>query len=108
MTVLACQIENNEEKSENKSNKEDPKFEEEIKKITDKVNEILNTYLADRKYVKDKITNWRDAVLKECEKFFSKYKEQYSVLVNLTIYDKTKKISFNSSNNSFGSKKKLK
>ena len=91
MNVLAYKIEDEKTKKiENKSDI-DPKFEEEVEKIKDKLNNILNKYLADRKYVKDKITNWRDAIMKECETFFSSYNKEYSIFTNLIIYDCSEK-----------------
>lgn len=109
MNVLAYKIEDDETKQiENKSDL-DPKFEEEVEKIKDKLNNILNKFLADRKYVKDKITNWRDAIMKECETFFSSYSKEYTIFTNLIIYDKSEKKShFSNTKNAFGAKKRFK
>ena len=108
MNVLAYKIEDDKTKQiENKSNL-DPKFEEEVKKIEDKLNNILNKYLADRKYVKDKITNWRDAIMKECEIFFSSYDKEYTIFTNLIIYDcSEKKLQFSNTKNAIGIKKQI-
>ena len=74
---------------ENKSETE-KEFEEEIEKIKNKLSDILNKYLGDRKYVEDKINKWRDAIMKECEEYFSIFKNQYAIFMNLMIYNNFK------------------
>ena len=50
--------------------------------MKDKLNSILDKYLGDRKYVKDKIDNWRDAIMKESEFMFMQYKDKYKFFCN--------------------------
>ena len=45
----------------------------EINLLKEKINTILSKYLEDRKYIKNKVDNWRDAILKDCEKLFTNY-----------------------------------
>ena len=61
--------------------------EKEIDNLKEKINFILSKYLADRKYLENKVDNWRDAILKGCEKLFSKYTD-YKIFINIIIRDK--------------------
>ena len=47
--------------------------ESEINLLKEKISKILSKYLEDRKYIKDKVDNWRDAILKDCEKYYIKF-----------------------------------
>ena len=105
MNVLVSEKEPNDE---NKS-KSDPKFEEEVENIKIKFNDILNKYLGDRKYAQDKINKWRDAIMKESEEYFSSFKNEYTIFMNLVIMDNSeKKYENNNTLNSYGSKKRFK
>ena len=63
-------------------------FEKEKISIKEKINQILYKYLGDRTYLKDKINNWKDAILNECKIFFLKY-QNYITFVNLIIFNKS-------------------
>ena len=63
-------------------------FENERIIIRGKINFILSKYLEDRTYLKDKINNWRDAILNECNNFLLKY-PNYITFVNLSINNKS-------------------
>ena len=104
MNVLVSEKEpNDESKSES-----DQKFEEEVEKIKNKLNDILNKYLGDRKYMKDKINKWRDAIMIECEEYFSIFKDDYTIFMNLMIYDNSKeKLKYEGFYRSSGKKKKI-
>ncbi len=52
------------------------------------MNFILSKYLVDRTFLKDKINNWRDAILNECNNFFLKY-PNYITFVSLVINNKS-------------------
>ena len=56
--------------------------------IREKINFILSKYLEDRTFLKDKINNWRDAILNECNNFLLKY-PNYITFVNLSINNKS-------------------
>ena len=56
-------------------------FEKERIIIREKMNFILSKYLEDRTFLKDKINNWRDAILKESNNFFLKYPNYIPLLV---------------------------
>ena len=63
-------------------------FEEaEINLLKEKINTILSKYLEDRKYIKNKVDNWWDDILKVCEKLFTNYKE-YKIFIHIIIRDK--------------------
>ena len=51
---------------------------------------ILSKYLEDRTFLKDKVKNWRDAILNECNNFFLKYPD-FITFVNLVINNKSLK-----------------
>jgi hypothetical protein len=87
MKILVCDINEN----SNVKDKEKEELEKEIEKMKVKLNEILSKYLGDRKYVVDKIDNWRDAIMNDCESFFSFYKNKYKIFTNLVINDKNEK-----------------
>ena len=76
--------------SENTSNNSIEKndFEKEKISIKEKINQILYKYLGDRTYLKDKINNWKDAILNECNILFLKY-QNYITFVNLIIFNKS-------------------
>ena len=57
--------------------------ESEINLLKEKINAILE----DRKYIKNKVDNWRDDILKDFEKLFTNYKE-YKTFVCVIIRDK--------------------
>ena len=63
-------------------------FEKEKISIKEKINQILYKYLGDRTYLKDKINNWKDAILNECKIFFLKY-QNYITFVSLVIFNKS-------------------
>lgn len=65
---------------EKESNNQDD-FEKERILIREKMNFILSKYLEDRTFLKDKVNNWRDAILKECNNFFLKYPNYIPLLV---------------------------
>ncbi len=67
-------------------------FEEaEINLLKEKINTILSKYLEDRKYIKNKVDNWWDDILKVCEKLFTNYIE-YKTFIYIIIRDKKKLI----------------
>ena len=72
---------------EKELNKQDD-FEKERIIIREKMNFILSKYLVDRTFLKDKINNWRDAILNECNNFFLKY-PNYITFVSLVINNKS-------------------
>ena len=74
--------------SENTSNNSIEKndFEKEKISIKEKINQILYKYLGDRTYLKDKINNWKDAILNECNILFIKY-HNYITFVSLVIFN---------------------
>ncbi len=61
----------------------------EINLLKEKINTILSKYLEDRKYIKNKVDNQRDAILKDCEKLFTNYKE-YKIFINIIIRENKK------------------
>ena len=63
-------------------------FEKEKISIKEKINQILYKYLGDRTYLEDKINNWKDAILNECNILFLKY-QNYITFVNLIIFNKS-------------------
>ena len=63
-------------------------FEKEKISIKEKINQILYKYLGDRTYLKDKINNWKDAILQECNILFLKY-QNYITFVSLVIFNKS-------------------
>ena len=63
-------------------------FEKEKISIKEKINQILYKYLGDRTYLKDKINNWKDAILNECKILFLKY-QNYITFVSLVIFNKS-------------------
>ena len=89
MNVLVYELNDNNDKIDEDKDKdnESQEFKNEVEKIKEKLNFILNKYLGDRKYVKDKIINWKDAIMKECESLFSIYYDEYIIFSNLMIYD---------------------
>ena len=76
--------------SENTSNNSIEKndFEKEKISIKETINQILYKYLGDRTYLEDKINNWKDAILNECNIFFLKY-QNYITFVSLVIFNKS-------------------
>ena len=90
------QLANNIDKSRNiidvltyeKELKNQDDFEKERNTIKDKMNFILSKYLEDRTFLKDKVNNWRDAILNECNNFFLKY-PNYITFVSLVINNKS-------------------
>jgi len=65
-------------------------FEKEKIIIKEKMDFILSKYLEDRTFLKDKVKNWRDAILNECNNFFLKYPD-FITFVNLVINNKSLK-----------------
>ena len=63
-------------------------FEKEKISINEKINQILYKYLGDRNYLEDKINNWKDDNLNECNILFLKY-QNYITFVNLIIFNKS-------------------
>ena len=61
-------------------------FEKEKISIKEKINQILYKYLGDRTYLEDKINNWKDAILNECNILFIKY-HNYITFVSLVIFN---------------------
>lgn len=85
IVILVYELDKFKENEIEKSSKND-EFEKEIEPIKEKLNLILSRYLDDRKYVEDRIDNWKNAIMKECEKLFENY-NNYKFFVNLMIYD---------------------
>ena len=63
--------------------------ETEINNLNEKISQILSKYLEDRNYLENKIINWMDAILQDCEQLFMKYKD-YKTFINVIIIDKNK------------------
>ena len=92
--------------SENTSNNSIEKndFEKEKISIKETINQILYKYLGDRTYLEDKINNWKDAILNECNNLFLKY-HNYITFVSLVIFNKSIKESKYGINRTFMSGK---
>ena len=82
MNVLVNELNQINDDNSGQKNNEDKEFEKEIETMKDKLNSILDKYLGERKYVKDKIDNWRDAIMKESEFMFIQYKDKYKFFCN--------------------------
>ena len=59
-----------------------------VNKLKKELNIILSTYLDDRRYLENKIDNWKEVIFKEIEQIFLNYKN-YKTFIHLTIYDKS-------------------
>ena len=57
-----------------------------VNKLKKEIKDILSTYLGDRIYLEKKMDNWKEAILKEIEKIFLKYKD-HKTFIHLIIED---------------------
>ena len=57
-----------------------------VSKLKKEINDILSIYLEDRKYLENKVDNWKEAILKEIEKIFLKHKN-HKTFIHLIIED---------------------
>ena len=87
MNVLVYDLDKTFVNNNIKNDNEDEDLEIEIEEIKNKVNEILSKYLGDRKYVKNKISKWRDAIMNDCKSVL--VNKKYKYFVHLMIYDKS-------------------
>lgn len=81
MNILVYEL-NNLQESNEKIEKID------INDLKEKIKNILSIYLEDRIYLNNKVENWGDAILKECESIFKKFTD-YITFLNLIIHDKS-------------------